>query len=124
MTQINKDQSKLVVITRSDLTPGYQAQQSTHSVADFAHEFPQSFNEWKTTSNSIICLQVNNEQELDTLYNKLSKLTSVTKFYEPDLNDELTSICLYANKDVRKKVSYLPLLGKNQNLPINKLSLI
>ena len=49
-TQINKEESKLVVITRSDLTPGYQAQQSTHSVADFANEFPQSFNEWKTTS--------------------------------------------------------------------------
>ena len=116
MTQINKEQSKLVVITRSDLTPGYQAQQSTHSVADFAHEFPQSFNKWKTTSNSIICLQVNNEKELDTLFYKLSKLTSVTKFYEPDLNDELTSICLFATPDVRKKLSYLPLLGKKPKL--------
>lgn len=115
-TQINKDQAKLVVITRSDLTPGYQAQQSTHSVADFAHEFPQQFKEWKTTSNSIICLQVNNEKELNDLYLKLFKLTSVTKFYEPDLNDELTSICLYADKDVRKKVSYLPLLGKKPKL--------
>lgn len=120
MTQINKEESKLVIITRSDLTQGYQSQQSTHSVADFAHEFPQSFNEWKTTSNSIICLQVNNETELDTLYNKLSKLTSVTKFYEPDLNDELTSICLYANKDIRKKVSYLPLLGKPKKSVIDK----
>lgn len=111
-TQINKDQAKLVVITRSDLTPGYQAQQSVHSCADFAEQFPQEFKKWKTTSNSIICLQVNNEKELNDLYLKLSKLTSVTKFYEPDLNDELTSICLYADKDVRKKVSYLPLLGK------------
>lgn len=116
MTQINKEESKLVVITRSDLTQGYQAQQSTHSVADFAHEFPQSFNKWKTTSNSIICLQVNNEKELDTLFYKLSKLTSVTKFYEPDLNDELTSICLFATPDVRKKLSYLPLLGKKPKL--------
>ena len=113
MTQIkNKQESKLVVITRCDLTQGYQAQQSTHSTADFAAEFTQQFQEWKTTSNSIICLQVNNEQELDNLYNKLSQLTPVTKFYEPDLNDELTSICLYADKDVRKKVAYLPLLGK------------
>jgi hypothetical protein len=78
----------------------------------FAHEFPQSFNEWKTTSNSIICLSVNNETELDNIFNKLSKLTSVTKFYEPDLNDELTSICLFANSDVRKKLSYLPLWEK------------
>ena len=121
MTQINKDQAKLVVITRSDLTPGYQSQQSTHSIADFAYEFPQQFKEWKTTSNSIICLQVNNEKELNDLYLKLSKLTSVTKFYEPDLNDELTSICLYADKDVRKKVSYLPLLGKKSKLTYEKV---
>lgn len=121
MTQINKEQTKLVVITRSDLTPGYQSQQSTHSIADFAYEFPQEFKEWKTTSNSIICLQVNNEKELNDLYLKLSKLTSVTKFYEPDLNDELTSICLYADKDVRKKVSYLPLLGKKSKLTYEKV---
>lgn len=106
----------MIIITRSDLSYGYQSQQSCHSIADFTYEFPQSFNEWKTTSNSIICLQVNNEKELNDLYLKLSKLTSVTKFYEPDLNDELTSICLYADKDVRKKVSYLPLLGKKQKL--------
>ena len=121
MMQINKQESKLVVITRCDLTPGYQAQQSTHSVADFAHEFPQQFNDWKKNSNSIICLQVNNEKELDALYQKLSKLTPVTKFYEPDLNDELTSICLYADKDVRKKVSYLPLLGKPKKSSFNKV---
>ena len=120
-TQINKDQAKLVVITRSDLSYGYQSQQSCHSIADFAEQFPQEFKEWKTTSNSIICLQVNNEKELNDLYLKLSKLTSVTKFYEPDLNDELTSICLYANKDVRKKVSYLPLLGKKPKLTYEKV---
>jgi hypothetical protein len=57
----------------------------------------------------------------DNIFNKLSKLTSVTKFYEPDLNDELTSICLFANQ---MSESYLPLLGKKQHLLINKLSLI
>jgi len=111
----------MIIITRTDLSYGYQSQQSCHSIADFAHEFPQQFKEWKTTSNSIICLQVNNEKELNDLYLKLSKLTSVTKFYEPDLNDELTSICLYADKDVRKKVSYLPLLGKKSKLTYEKV---
>lgn len=116
-TQINsKKESKLVIITRNDLTPGYQAQQSTHSIADFASEYNEQFREWKKDSNSIICLSVKNEQELDSLYEKLSKLTSVTKFYEPDLDNQLTSICLYATYDVRKKVSDLPLLGKQPKL--------
>ncbi len=111
-TQINRDEAKLIVITREDLSNGYKAQQSMHSVADFAAEFPSDFKEWKETSNSIIALGVKNESELDSLYNKLSKITNVTKFYEPDLNDELTSICLYGNSEIRKKLSYLPLLGK------------
>lgn len=111
----------MVVITRADLSQGYQAQQSTHSIADFAYEFPDSFKEWKTSSNSIICLQVKSEHELLKLYNKLSTFTDVVKFYEPDLNDELTSICLYANKDVRKKLSSLPLLGKKPKLDLEKV---
>lgn len=114
MTQIKKDKTelKLVIITRNDLTNGFKAQQSTHAIADFAYEFPKLFNNWKITTNSIICLSVNNEEELNKLYHKLSGLTSVTKFNEPDLNDELTSICVYGTPEVRKMLSNLPLLGK------------
>ena len=113
-TQIkNRQEPKMIIITRSDLSNGYQAQQSCHSIADFAYEFPESFKTWKETSNSIICLSVNNENELDTLFHKLSNVTNVTKFYEPDLNDELTSICLFGGEDIRRKLSYLPLLGKS-----------
>ena len=89
---------------------------STHSVADFAHENPQLFSKWKTESNSIICLSVKDESELDTLYKKLSKLTVVTKFYEPDLDNQLTSICLVVEPHIRRKLSYLPLLGKKSKL--------
>lgn len=111
----------MVVITRADLSQGYQSQQSTHSIADFAYEFPQSFKDWKENSNSIICLQVKDETQLLEYYNRLSKLTSVVKFNEPDINDETTSICLHADKDVRKKLSSLPLLGKPTKLTKDKV---
>lgn len=111
-TQVHRNEPKLVIITRSDLNNGFQAQQSTHSTADFAYEFPTDFKNWKETSNSIICLGVNNEEELDKWYNILSDMTNVTKFYEPDIKDQLTSICLYANEPIRKKLSSLPLLGR------------
>jgi hypothetical protein len=51
----------------------------------------------------------------DNIFNKLSKLTSVTKFYEPDLNDELTSICLFANSDVKRNY-HIFLFGKKPAL--------
>ena len=111
MKQINE--TKLVVITRSDISPGYQAEQSTHSVADFAFEYPDTFAKWKLDSNSIICLSVKNETELQKLYDKFKDLTPSVIFYEPDV-DEMTSICLYGTPEIRKKLRSLPLLLKNK----------
>lgn len=39
----------------------------------------------------------------------------VTEFLEPDIDNELTSICIYGTKEVRKKLSYLPLTLKKFN---------
>ena len=111
--QINE--TKLVVITRSDITPGYQAVQSTHSIADFAFEFPDTFTKWKLESNSIICLSVKNEFELERLYEKFKELTPTVIFYEPDV-DERTSLCLYGTTEIRKKLRSLPLLLKNKTV--------
>lgn len=109
MTQINKyDETKLVVITRADIPAGYQIVQSAHSIADFAFDHPEKFKEWKSISNSIICLSVKDEQTMLKLYDKFCKKTKVSKFFEPDVN-EFTSICLFGTPDIRKSLSHLPL---------------
>lgn len=113
-TENKFDETKLVVITRGDITPGYQAVQSCHSIADFAYEFPDTFKEWKEASNSIICLSAKNQEHLLSLYEKFSKLTPTVKFFEPDI-DEFTSICLFGTKEIRKSLSHLPLCLKNNN---------
>lgn len=117
MKQINLNETKLVVITRQDINPGYQCVQSTHSIADFAHEFPDTFRKWKNESNSIICLSAKSEEHLLKLYEKYSLLTPTIKFFEPDVN-EWTSICLYATPDIRKKLSSLPLILKNKEVAV------
>jgi hypothetical protein len=48
---------------------------------------------------------------IDNIFNKLSKLTSVTKFWTR-FKWWTYIYLLFANSDVRKKLSYLPLLGK------------
>ena len=98
----------MVVITREDIDPGYQVVQSTHSIADFAHEHPEFFGTWKEESNSIICLSAKNQEHLLQLFEKFSKLTPTVKFFEPDV-DEWTSICLYGTPEIRKKLSHLSL---------------
>jgi hypothetical protein len=99
------------VITRQDINPGYQCVQSTHSIAEFASEFPDTFMKWKIESNSIICLSAKSEQHLLKLYENYSKLTPTVKFFEPDVN-EWTSICLYGTPEIRKTLSSLPLTLK------------
>lgn len=103
---------KLIVITRSDISEGYQVVQSTHSIADFAFDFPKTFSQWKKESNSIICLSVKNEFELQKLYHKYKELTDAVIFFEPDI-DQFTSVCLYGTPQVRKSLSHLPLSLKN-----------
>ena len=114
ITNRNLDETKLIVITNKELEPGYQLVQSTHSIADFAHTFNNDFNNWKTESNSIICLSARNQEHLLKIYEKFKELTSAVIFFEPDIND-YTSICLYGTPTIRKKLSHLPLSLKKQN---------
>lgn len=104
---------KLVTITRSDISYGYQVVQSCHSIADFADQFPTEFKKWKEDSNSIISLSAKSEQHLLVLFDKFSQLTPCVKFFEPDVN-AYTSITLLGTPEVRKKLSHLSLIGKKQ----------
>lgn len=109
-----KEETKLIVITRKDISPGYQVVQSCHSIADFAEVYKDNFNEWKEISNSIICLSISDETELLKLYDKFNSITPSIKFFEPDVN-EFTSICLYGTEKVRRSLSHLSLSLKNNN---------
>jgi hypothetical protein len=88
--------------------------QSTHSIADFAYEHPETFGKWKEESNSIICLSAKSQEHLLKLYEKYSQLTPATIFFEPDV-DEYTSLCLYGTPEIRKALSHLPLTLKQKN---------
>ena len=109
----NEDTIKLIVITRDDINPGYQAVQSCHAIADFANEHPDTFKKWKEESNSIICLSVKDEDKLLSLFDKFKELTPTTLFFEPDTND-YTSFCMYGATSIRKMCSRFPLLLKNK----------
>ena len=88
--------------------------QSTHSIADFAYEHPETFGKWKEESNSIICLSAKSQEHLLKLYEKYSRLTQATLFFEPDV-DEYTSLCLYGTPEIRKALSHLSLSLKQKN---------
>ena len=103
-------QVKLVTVVRADLKPGAQIAQTGHAIAEFAHQFPTEFQEWKTKSNYLISLSIDNEERLQRLFYKLQDNgADVVAFTEPDIQDQLTSICYYGTPEMRKITDKLDL---------------
>ena len=92
---------KLYLVTRRDLRHGAQAAQLVHGMATFARDYPQTFEEWERTSNTIVCLVVEDEEALRQLHicaeivSERSELGCViSNFREPDFDDQLTCVVL------------------------------
>ena len=109
MTQI-KEGDKLYIITRSDLSPGYQAVQSIHALREFINDHPDIDNQWYLNSNYIGLLSVKNEYDLKELMNKASaKGIRVSAFREPDIGDAITAIAMEPSPISKKLCANLPL---------------
>lgn len=103
-------QVKLVTVTRADLSAGYQMAQAIHSNHRFAHHYPELHREWIEKSEYVISLSVDNEEKLQRLYYKLQDNGAiVVAFHEPDIDNQLTSICFYGTPEMRKLTQNLDL---------------
>lgn len=106
-------EDKLYLVTRADLSTGYQITQTVHATADFLAAHPGAGADWAAKSNSVIVLTVPNEAGLYDLLERAGAkdITTVT-FREPDLGDELTAIAFHPGQATRKLLSNLPLAGR------------
>ena len=108
-----KQVQKLIVITRRDLTPGYQAVQAAHAAIEFQHEHPEIAKEWNTYSKYLIFLSVENEKELKRFLQKIQiRDLKYTTFTEPDIGNQLTAIALEPSDESHRLTSHLPLALK------------
>jgi hypothetical protein len=104
-----------MTVVRADLKPGAQIAQTGHAIAEFAHQFPNQFHDWKRNSNYLISLSIDNEEKLQRLFYKLQDNgADVVAFTEPDINDQLTAICYYGTPEMRKHTDKLDLALENQ----------
>jgi hypothetical protein len=88
--------------------------QTGHSIAKFARQFPSQFQNWHDKSNYLISLSTDNEESLRDLYNKLKFYgADIVAFEEPDINNQVTSICYYGTPELRKITNKLNLALKN-----------
>lgn len=98
------------MITRSDLSPGYQAVQSMHALRQFTAEHPEIDKHWFERSNYLGLLSVSNEEELNSLIQR-AQLNDIkfSVFKEPDIDDQITAIALEPGAKSKKLCSKLPL---------------
>ena len=110
MTQVH---SKLIVITRRDLSSGQQMIQAAHAAIQFQHEHPKIAKEWNTNSKYLIFLSVENEYELTKFLQKIQfRDLKYAVFTEPDIGNQLTAIAIEPNIETYRLTSNLPLALK------------
>lgn len=94
--------------------------QSGHSIAEFAHKHFSKFQDWINTSNYLISLSVDNEDELQKLYLELTTNDAdVIAFHEPDIGNQMTAICFFGTPEMRKITQSLDLALKEHCCVLN-----
>jgi peptidyl-tRNA hydrolase len=105
------------LITRRDLTPGFQACQAAHAALAFSVKHPEITKVWHTESNFLVILTVEDEDALSDLRDTARQrgITHIA-FTEPDLDDEFTALALEPSLDAEKLVANLPLALREEAL--------
>jgi len=116
--ELKEESPKMVIVTREDISPGYQLVQTAHGIANFAAEHPEAFLEWQRGTNTLVCVSTPDEASLEKLFNKLQPYgVPMTAFREPDIDNQMTSFCILGTELIRSKIRFLPPTlhgGKNQ----------
>lgn len=85
---------KLYLVVRGDLRPGMRTAQLCHAHRAFLNEHPDVEREWFERSNTIVCLQAD-EESLEGLANRVERAgVPHAAFREPDLDGALTAIAV------------------------------
>lgn len=101
---------KLYLVTRKDISPGYQAVQSCHALRQFTAEHPEIDELWFKTSNYLCLLSVKNEEELYALVCKAKNNNiKVSVFREPDIDNQITAIALEPGEGTKELCKNLKL---------------
>lgn len=87
--------------------------QSAHAGIDFQHQHPQIAKDWNENSNYLIILSVENEEKLKQYIYKFQKHNLChTIFREPDIDNEITAVCVEPGERSQKLTSNILLALK------------
>lgn len=103
----------MYLITRSDLSPGIQTAQCAHAMADLYRDFPADVGVWHSASNNVVCLMVPSELDLALVAQRVEcSGFAVVRFFEPDLDDQMTAVGALVDAAGRRLFANYPLVGR------------
>jgi hypothetical protein len=84
---------KLFVVVDATLSSGLKTAQAVHAAIKFWNEFPTIARPWYTESNNVVVLE---DDDLGSLVQNIwhKEDCAISFFQEPDLDDNLTAICV------------------------------
>lgn len=109
-----KSGDKLFLVTRRDISPGYQAVQSCHAMRQFTADHPDVDGTWFTNSNYLALLSVADEAELMRLIVQSHDMgLRWSAFREPDVGGAITAIAIEPHPKAIELCKGLPLALKD-----------
>ena len=100
-------------MTRNDLTLSYQLPQTIHAAIQFANDYYNEFGYNLSANTTVVALAAKDLKELELFTKKLDEIGSrYSKFYEPDIGNELTAIAIVPSPANKKLCSKFKLAGK------------
>lgn len=86
--------------------------QSAHAATEFALDHPDLTEAWRERSRYMAVLTAQDETELGHLARVAEEESiPITRFYEPDIGDQLTAVAFGPLPRTRQLLSNLPLAG-------------
>lgn len=105
-----KTGDKLYVVTRRDISPGYQGVQSQHAAIQFIMDHPERSSEWFKNSNYLAWVSVEDEIELMRLLTRAKDHgLKWSAFREPDVGGCITAIAIEPHFKTVELCNGLPL---------------
>jgi hypothetical protein len=96
---------KLFVVVNAALNAGLKCAQGIHAFRAFCGDYPHLEEYWHREHNNIVVLQ---DDDIPSLAERLEAAgLRISRFTEPDLDDQLTAIC--AEPGAWKQLSNVPL---------------
>ena len=90
--------------------------QSIHAALELSLSFPERTSSWYAAGNTVVALEIDDEVALWRLAKDLESVTShIVKFFEPDFNDELTSIGCFVDREGASILKKLRLLAPHKS---------